>query len=92
MQTETDSRQCKDHTQIAEIQRSGLEDALHERDIHQSELRNERYRDRSDEHFVLDNATTDAPVLDSRDEIQDDKGSESLYCHWLSDSFPESGS
>ncbi len=78
MQRKARPRQRQDNAQVAKIQRGGLEDRLHERDVHQRELRHGRDRDGRDEHLVLEEPAPDAEVLNRQDEVHEDETCEGL--------------
>ncbi len=61
--------ECEQQEQVVKQQRLGLEDRLHEGDIDEPELRQERDRHGDDEHPVLRQAAAEPAVLDRRDEV-----------------------
>ena len=78
MQHKRRRREREQQEQVVRRQRLGLEDRLHERHIHQPELRQKRDRHRYQQHPVLRQPTAQSAVLDRRDEVEEDEAGERL--------------
>lgn len=69
MQSGGDASEHEQHDEVAEVERGGLEDALHEGDVDEGELHREGYGDCPDEHLVFRQAAAETAVLEGRDEV-----------------------
>lgn len=78
VQRRRDATQDKQHREVTEVERGGLEDALHEGHVDERELHDKRHRDGADQHFVLGNPAAEAAVLKRGDEVEEDEAGEGL--------------
>ncbi len=78
MQRETRDAETKDDTQIPSRERVCLEDRLHEPDVHQCELSDERDRHRGEQYPILCQFAAQSAILNGGHEVEHDKCSESL--------------
>lgn len=70
--------QKEERLQVRPWQRLRLEDRLHERHVHERQLHHERHRDRREQHLVLSDPASQAPVLKRGDEVQEDEARKRL--------------
>ena len=78
MQSEGNARKDQQQQQISRVQSGCLEDRLHQGDVDQTQLHDERDRDGRDEHLVLGDSATETAVLNGGDQIEEDETCERL--------------
>lgn len=78
MERRGDAAEDEQHQEVAEVERGGLEDALHEWHVDERELREERDRDGRDEHLVLREPAAKPPILQRGDQVEEDEAREGL--------------
>lgn len=78
MQAKRNAPQHKECEEVPEAERLRLEHRLHERQVDEPELDEERGRDCCDKHFVLRQPTAKPTILDRCGKIKEDEASERL--------------
>ena len=78
MQSERNTREDEQQQKVSRIQSGRLEYRLHEGNVDQAQLHDERDRNRRDEHPVLSDAAAETAILNRRNEIEEDETCECL--------------
>lgn len=78
MQSERNTREGQQQQEVPKVQSSRLEDRLHEGNIDQTQLYDERDRNRRDEHPVSSDRATETAILNRRNEVEEDEACECL--------------
>ena len=78
MQSEGNTRKDQQQQQVSRVQSGRLEDRLHQGNVDQTQLHDERDRDGGDQHPVLGDPAAETAILNGGNQIEEDETCEGL--------------